>query len=119
MGVTAVVVLSPSMETAGQAILTSDSFENEAFAVRTKEINLPALGSLQLLRLPAGLTAIEEGAFEGAAFEAVIIPEGCTTIESRAFANCKKLVYVRVPAGANIAEDAFAGCENAVIDRGE
>ena len=68
--------------------------------------------------LPARLKTIEEEAFSGAAFEAVIIPDGCESIGSRAFANCPNLVYVRIPASVMyIAEDAFEGCDQVVIDR--
>ena len=68
--------------------------------------------------LPDSLKLIEEEAFMGAAFEAVIIPDGCTSIGSRAFADCLNLVYVRIPASVtSIAEDAFEGCEQVVIER--
>ncbi len=68
--------------------------------------------------LPADLKTIEEEAFAGAAFEAVLLPDGCTAIGSRAFADCPNLVYVRIPASVvSIAEDAFAGCGQVMIDR--
>ncbi len=69
------------------------------------------------ITLPADLKIIEEEAFAGATFEAVIIPDGCTSIGSRAFADCPNLVYVRIPASVtSIAEDAFEGCEQVVVD---
>ena len=79
---------------------------------------IPCMGNLQVLQLPAGLNVIEEEAFEGLACEAVIIPDGCTAIGSRAFANCTGLVYVRIPANVtSLAADAFTGCPDVVIDR--
>lgn len=60
-----------------------------------------------ILRLPDGLTRIEEGAFEGGAFEAVIIPDGCTEVGAEAFRNCRNLVYVSYPAGTSFGTDAF------------
>ena len=69
--------------------------------------------------LPTGLNMIEEEAFAGLAFEAVIIPEGCILIGPRAFADCVNLVYIRIPASmTEIAEDAFEGCPNVLIDCG-
>ncbi len=113
-------ITSPTMTARGKASYTSAAFENQAFTVQRLEILVPSLRSLQLLNLPAQLTAIEEEAFAGAAFEAVIIPDGCTFIGSRAFADCPNLIYVRIPASVtSIAEDAFEGCDQVVIDRAE
>ena len=109
---------SPSMTESGEAVYTSEAFENEAFEIQTKVITIPALQTLSVLRLPVNIQVIEEEAFEHGAFEAVIISEGCTVIGSRAFANCTNLVYVRIPASVtSIADDAFAGCIQVVIDR--
>ena len=100
------------------ASYTTDAFASGAFTVQTKPIApIPALGTLQVLRLPDALTAVEEEAFAGGAFEAVILPAGCTSVGSRAFAGCANLLYVKVPAGALIAPDAFDGCPNVIIDR--
>ena len=77
-------------------------------------------GTVRLKTLPADLLYIEEEAFIGTAYEAILIPDGCTSIGSRAFADCKNLLYIRIPASVSfIAEDAFAGSEQAVIDRGK
>ena len=77
-----------------------------------------ALADSITIMLPSELKVIEEEAFSGAAFGAVLIPDGCTAIGSRAFADCLNLVYVRIPASvASIAEDAFEGCKQVVIDR--
>ena len=63
------------------------------------------------LRLPAGTEEIEDYAFEGGKFEAVIVPDGCGYIGHGAFKDCKELVYARVPGGCFVEEDAFEGCE--------
>ena len=115
---TARSIVSPTMENKGKAMYASAAFENASFGAQLLEITLPALGQLQLLRLPSALTTIEDEAFSGAAFEAAIVPNGCTAIGSRAFANCPNLVYVRIPASVtSIADDAFEGCGQVVIDR--
>lgn len=62
------------------------------------------------LRLPSGLTEIENYAFEGGKFEAVIVPDECGYIGHGAFKDCDELVYVRVPSGCVVEEDAFEGC---------
>ena len=62
------------------------------------------------LTLPANLERIEDNAFEGSAFQAIIIPDGCTYIGHEAFKDCARLVYVSYPAGTVIEEDAFNGC---------
>ena len=112
------VTLSPTEDQAGLLSWVTDAFASGAFTVQTKPIApIPALGTLQVLRLPAALTAIDEEAFAGGAFEAVILPASCTSVGSRAFAGCANLLYVKVPAGAVIAPDAFDGCPNVIIDR--
>lgn len=73
---------------------------------------IPALGDMDVLRLPAGIQSIQASAFAGAACQAVLIPEGCRAIESRAFADCARLLYVLLPASlTDIAPDAFAGSD--------
>ena len=67
-------------------------------------------GTLDTLALPGNLTRVEDSAFEGGAFQAVIIPDGCTYIGHEAFKDCKNLVYVSRPAEITIEEDAFDGC---------
>lgn len=68
------------------------------------------------LKLPDGLTRIEEGAFQGGAFQTVYIPDGCTSIGSKAFADCPNLRYVSYAAGTEIAEDAFEGSDVQVME---
>ena len=65
--------------------------------------------------LPAGITLIEEHAFEGIDAQIVYIPDGCTEIEPYAFKDCKNLIRVRIPSGCAIGEFAFEGCENLYI----
>jgi hypothetical protein len=75
-------------------------------------------GAVRMKALPAGLLRIEEEAFMGTDFEAILIPDGCVSIGARAFANCKNLLYIRIPASvAAVADSAFAGSEQAEIDR--
>lgn len=73
------------------------------------------LNDLQTLRLPDSLTRIEDYAFAGGKFQAVIIPDGCTHIGEFAFQGCDQLVYISYPAsyangGIEIALNAFDGC---------
>ncbi len=111
-------ILSPTDKTAGHAAFTAQDFQNAAFKKQTATVFLPALNTLNVLRLPARTVSVEGEAFVHLTCEAVIIPDGCVSIGSRAFADCKNLLYVRIPASVTyIAEDAFAGCEQAVIDR--
>ena len=75
---------------------------------------LPA--DLGALELPAALTSIEAGAFEGGAFTHVYIGNKVKKIGSRAFANCAALVYVEIPASVtSIASDAFSGSAGVTI----
>ena len=69
-----------------------------------------------VLYLPEGLTRIEEGAFQGGAFQAVIVPDSCTSIGSMAFAYCPNLKYVSYKEGTEIAEDAFAESDVQVLE---
>ncbi len=69
--------------------------------------------SLKNLDLPEKISTIEEEAFKGAAFEAVIIPYGCTMIGSKAFADNWSLIYVSIPSSVTkLSEDAFKDCTN-------
>ena len=65
---------------------------------------------LNTLTLPDSLTRIEEEAFAGGAFQAVIVPDTCTYIGPKAFENCTNLIYVSLPAGCQVDEHAFDGC---------
>ena len=95
---TRVVTLSPTKTKAGRYSAISDEFVNGAFEVQEKQIgSIPALNSLKVLYLPAGLSTVADESFMGADCQAVIIPDGCTSIGKDAFANCTRLIYVRVP----------------------
>ncbi len=56
--------------------------------------------------LPASLTRIESGAFQGSGVQYLIIPDSCMEIASGAFTD-SSLVYVRLNGSAMIAADAF------------
>ena len=79
------VIASPTMSYDGLAEFTAPVFNNPAFSVASQgSVFLPALGNLDLLLLPTKTQAIEDEAFAGGPFEAVIIPEGCRSVGSRA-----------------------------------
>ena len=64
----------------------------------------------RVLRLPAELQTIEDGAFQGIAATSVRIPDQVSSIGHLAFAYCPYLMEVIIPAGVTqIAEDAFLG----------
>ena len=119
VGVQCVVTVSPTQTVEGEYKLVSAAFENEAFTIQEKAGGtIPALGTLSTPTFPTNLRIIEDEAFEGTSFQAVIIPDTVTTIGSRAFANCRTLVYVYIPASVTtIAPDAFADCPNVIIER--
>ena len=64
------------------------------------------------VKIPGGVTAIGEAAFEGRAdITGVAIPSGVTAIGDGAFRDCAKLTGVTIPAGVTvIGENAFTGC---------
>ncbi len=69
-----------------------------------------------ILSLPADLTAIGPGAFEGDAFQGVIVPDGAVSIGGRAFAGCARLEWIDIPASVtHIEADAFAGCSDLTV----
>ena len=102
---------------AGQIQIGTDNTYLSEATWHFNEITVPDLSELDVLRLPTGLTIIEEGAFEGLACEAVIVPDGCISIESKAFANCRNLVYISLPANTAVAQDAFTGSTKVQVDR--
>ena len=66
--------------------------------------------------LPASLTTIEEGAFEGTAITTVTLPEKVTTIGEYAFANIRTLRIIHIPeATTKIGKNAFKGSANVII----
>ena len=67
-------------------------------------------------RLPAGLTVIEDEAFEGIAIETVELPENVEYVGNRAFANISSLRIVKIPEKTRvIAKTAFDGSANVTI----
>lgn len=91
----------------------SDLFSKYVLVKAETPIDLSTLTTLQL---PAGLTRIEDNAFEGGAFQAVIIPDGCISIGADAFKDCTNLIYVSYPSGITGIEEAFAGCNIRKMD---
>lgn len=78
------------------------------------EFNLTGT-AVNVLVLPENLTGIEANAFEGGAFEAVIIPDGCAYVREDAFKDCHELVYVSYPTGMTFIGNAFDGCSEELI----
>ena len=63
--------------------------------------------------VPAGVEAIENGAFEGSGVFRVELPEGLMKIGNRAFADCTELTEIEFPKSLRmIGSEAFAGCVN-------
>ena len=112
------LVTAPTDKEAGTYQIVGKAFENPAFEIQSKtDLIIPALGNMNVLKLPAFLKTIETEAFEGIAAEAIIVSDRCTAIEPKAFINCKNLLYIRIPTGIEIPKDAFTGCPNVVIDQ--
>ena len=65
--------------------------------------------------LPASLTVIEEGAFEGAGVKTVYVPETVERIEANAFRDCAQLEKIRLPRDCEIDDTAFDGCKNLLV----
>ena len=73
--------------------------------------------SMNVLKLPMGLTRIEDEAFCGISAQVIVLPEGCLSIGHNAFADCEALRYVVLPASQlEIARDAFgAGTPELIV----
>ena len=111
-------IIFPGETVAGEINYQSEPFTNPAFSAQSKKTVILSLQSMHTLRLPASLLAIEDEAFYGGAFQAVVIPNSCTSIGHGAFANCKNLLYVRIPASVQtIEDDAFEGSDQVMIER--
>ena len=110
------VVTPPEEDTEGFASYTSELFANTFFFAQSKNIVIPPLNSMDVIRLPRMLTSIEDEAFENLGCEAIIIPDECLAVGHYAFRNCRKLKYIRVSAGTELPSDAFDGCEDVVAD---
>ncbi len=73
------------------------------------------------LVIPDSVTSIESYAFEGAAFDTVILGKDLYSIGASSFKNCSNLITVEIPESvSSIGKDAFAECTNlkSVVIRG-
>ena len=94
----------------------SDLFSK--YALVAGEGNSIDPSQLNTLYLPDGLTRIEDNAFEGGAFQAVIIPDSCTYVGKEAFLDCENLIYVSYKDGTTeFGEDVFKGCGTVYEDK--
>lgn len=109
-------IFSPTETTEGNFNYTSASFQNPSFSTQSRSGIIPALNTMDVLRLPADLTNIETEALSKLACQAVIVPRSCASIGSRAFAQNSSLLYVRIPNTCAVASDAFEGCSNVIVD---
>ena len=95
----------------------------EAYVGRDKNVVIPdevtVIGhhafqfneTMQTVKIPVGVTEIEERAFVCCALSKVEIPDGVTSIGESAFEDCERLKSVIIPSSViSINEDAFKGC---------
>ncbi len=72
-------------------------------------------GNVASVSLPEGLVSIGDQAFNGCAFEELVLPSTLETIGTSAFSNCKSLTAVEIPEGVTaIGGSAFKSC-NALV----
>ena len=114
--ITETVTKSPTEDEAG-SIMRIPLFENKLCESGAITEEIPALKDMDVLKLPAGLETIEEGAFAGILCEAVIIPDGCREIQAGAFADCGNLRYVRIPDAVIVSDTAFPDRDDLILDR--
>ena len=105
----------PTESEGGLYLIESAAFENAAFEQLSLRYELPALGTLSVLRLPGELVELDEESLERTDCEAVILPASCRSVGSRAFKGCAQLRYVFLSAGTSIAADAFEGCGDVLL----
>ena len=74
-----------------------------------KAAGIPPFGSADFA-LPAGVTAIAEGAFEGDTSITAVDAHNCESIGAGAFSGCTGLTQIRLPRDCGIDETAFEGC---------
>ena len=85
---------------------------NQADQQRIIKAELPAA----VFQLPASLSIIEDGAFEGTALTKVDLPENVETIGDNAFANIPTLKSITIPkATTHIGKNAFIGSDQVTI----
>lgn len=71
---------------------------------------------LQSVKIPNGITTIEDGTFGFCSLTSVEIPDSVTTIGSKAFFECPSLTKVVIPASViSIVEGIFTGSDNVII----
>ena len=77
----------------------------------------PAALDMWALRLPEGLTEVEESAFEGSGgFMKAVLPQSTEGTGERAFSLCPNMAAVEIPAACQtIAEDAFCGVPTGLV----
>ncbi len=112
-----IVVKSPTETAEGTWQWISDSFTNPAFTAQQGESGIiPALSSMNVLRLPEGVTTLEAEALSNTACQAILVPSGCTNVDQRVFSDNPNLIYLRLPNTLEIPYNAIANCPNLVID---
>lgn len=113
------VLKAPTKTERGSTAIISDAFENSAFSQQYYYIydDIPCLNDLSVAYLPDNLQIIDDEAFAGMSFDAIIVPPSCTEVGYRAFADCKNLIYLSVPYYTRMPEDALEGCDNVRIER--
>lgn len=91
-------------------------FPNDVIALN-QEITLYAQWTaISIMKLPTGLTIIEEEAFANCGALIIQIPEGCTTIEANAFSNNPNLLEIHIPSSVTqIDFEAFENCPKLTI----
>lgn len=68
-------------------------------------------GDLHKVQLPSTLKVIGEACFENSSIRTLRLPDGLSRIENRAFAHCDYLEELRIPPSVTeLAEDVFVGC---------
>ncbi len=67
--------------------------------------------SLTEVKLPEGLTSLENSAFAYTAIKSIVLPDGIQKIPNSCFSNCKSLESIAIPDGVvEIGQSAFYNC---------
>ena len=102
------LTLLPDADAAGCFTFTFDGVE-ERFGRIALMTGVPPFGSAAFT-LPAALTTIEEGAFEGDTGLTAVDASACTSIGAEAFKDCTGLTQIRLHENCRIDSTAFSGC---------
>ncbi|MBQ3550465.1 MAG: leucine-rich repeat protein [Clostridia bacterium] len=100
----------------------SESFASVDGVLYTKDMKTllyyPAAKDATTFTVPAGVTAIAEGAFLNATkLQTIILPDGLTTIERRAFMNCTALTSINIPETVtSVGSSALRNCSALTAD---